>query len=348
MLNNIKILVLILLLLVVASYFVVTRNQSTEAGDDQWLVPELQQNINQISRIELKRADEVITLEQQDAGWVVAEANDFYANKENIVGLLMNLRSVVLTEKKTTNPDNFERLELADTATSVLLYQDGQALKSLLVGKDSSTGQGTFVRYADEQQAWLTSKVNPINVRIDQWLENRIVDIDAGSINAVTLKQLESGETIAIRRNDPIATGEGAFTLQNIPEGQELIENANVAGLANGLANYMIDQAERRDVEQLKHQIELTYDLINGLQYVVNVYALNDVYYATLDVQQGQAPESGLSAEAVTQMQTTNQRYAGWMFAIPSYKFNAVNKVPADYLQTITSEAEAAAESDAG
>ncbi|WP_395375343.1 DUF4340 domain-containing protein [Marinicella sp. W31] len=336
MLNNIKILLLILVLLAAATYFVVQQDQSTEAGDNEWLLPELQQNINQISRIELKRQNDVVSLEQKESGWVVAEASGFYANKENIVGLLMNLRSVVLLEKKTSNSDNFERLDLLDSAVSIKLHQGDQLLKSVLIGKDSSTGQGTFVRYADVQQAWLASKINPINVRIDQWLQNRIIDIDAENVSAVRLKQVETGELIEIQRT--LAAEAEAFRMANIPEGQELMENANVGGLANGLANYMIDQAEPRDVDNLTHTIELTYDITSGLRYLINVYALNDVYYATVDVQQGLAGTQ-LTPEAALEMQTVNQRFADWMFVIPSYKFNAVNKTPADYLQSATTEA---------
>ena len=346
MLNNIKFLLLILLLLAAVTYFVVKQDQSTEVADDQWLVPELQQNINQISRIELKRQDQVVTLEQKDSGWVVSEASGFYANKENIVGLLMNLRSVVMQEKKTSNPDNFERLELLDSAATVRLYQGEQLLKSVLIGKDSTTGQGTFVRYAEAQQAWLASKINPINVRIDQWLQNRIMDIDAGNVVEVRLKQIETGDLIEIRRSEESDADPVAFTLENIPEGQEMIENANVGGLANGLANYMIDQAEPRDVSKLTHKIQLAYDLNSGLRYLIQVYALDDVYYATVDVEQMQADQQ-LSADAVMEMQSINQRYADWMFVIPSYKFNAVNKVPADYLQS-ASNAAVSAEDDAG
>ena len=343
MLNNIKVLLLVLVLLAVASYFVLKQNQSTVGASDQWLIPELQENINQISRIELNREDDTLSLVQTDAGWVVEEANGFYANKENIVGLLMNLRSVVLQEKKTANPDNFGRLELGANATAVRLFQEGQPINAVLIGKTSNTGQGTFVRYADKQQAWLASAVNPINVTLQQWLQKKILDIDATAINAVHLQQIESGESISIRRNSDVEAAD-AFVLENIPPGQELVENANVGGLANGLANYIIDQAEPKDVSNLNHKITVIYDTVNRLQYLLNIYALNDVYYATVQVQQREGEtKADLSTPALAEMQTTNKLYGDWMFVIPSYKFNAINKVPGDYLQAQTTQPEAAA-----
>lgn len=338
MLNGVKFLLITLVVLVLVAYWVISDEKVDYDNSNHWLIPELQDNINHINRIELSQAENQISMHQSDGSWYLNQADGFYANKENIVALLMNLRSVVLHEKKTTNPDNFTQLKLSESdAIKVALFAADKPVKTVLIGKSSTNSQGTFVRYVDSNQTWLASMVAPIVLRTDQWLLNRIVDIVVEDVERVELNNHENNETIIIKQKKSDDTVE--FVMENIPENKQVIANANLKGLANGLANYVIEQAQRKNLTDLKDEIELIYDLYNGLSYQVKVYSKDDKYYATLKIK-ARDSTSSLKGGIEQSMEIFNQRYSGWMFLIPSYKFNAVNKNKADYLQDTTEDQE--------
>ena len=125
--KNNALLVGILLVLAVGSYFVLS-DKGTDNDTTRLLVPELQDQINEINGVVISKNDKQVSLSKKDGNWVVAEQQGFIADANNVANLLLELRKMTLKQKKTSNPENYHRLQLDESgvqaATNVVLKVD--------------------------------------------------------------------------------------------------------------------------------------------------------------------------------------------------------------------------------
>ena len=192
--NNV-LLVGILLVLAVSSYFVLSDN-GNDNDTTRLLVPELQDQINEINGVVISKNDKQVSLSKKDGNWVVAEQQGFIADANNVANLLLELRKMTLKQKKTSNPENYHRLQLDESgvqaATNVVLKVDDIQLVEIAIGKKSQTGRGTYVRLNSDEQTWLASGSPNIKLESKDWIVTTILDIDSSLIKSVSYKSEDS------------------------------------------------------------------------------------------------------------------------------------------------------------
>ncbi len=332
MISNLKVLLPVLLVLALASYWVVNREEAAqpESADHEWLLPALRDDINGVNRIDLLDGDATVVLLREQGQWRLDDAAGFYADREKVAALLLNLRGARYLEKKTANAENHARLGLDESAVQVRVTWPDKSPVAVLIGNRSSNGLGTFVRHSDQAQTWLVSDLNAIQVNASQWRMNKIIDVGSDLVQAVHV--LRDGETaLVFSKSDP---GQSDFVLENMPDGLQLKTGPGADQLANGLRNFIVDSAVPQAMDDLQPVVQLRYDLYSGASHLLDVYRdAEGTHFVTLATagsaqlaSQGGATDSASTAPV-------DRDYTGWMFAIPEYKFNALNKTIADFTE---------------
>ena len=212
------------------------------------LVPDLATRINDVVRIEISGPDGQTTLESHEGrGWTVAEKRGFAADQRAVVTLLRKLGELRIVEAKTALPERLARLELEDPASEsarshrvVLQEAGGQPVADLVVGKRAfgvfGPGRaGTYVRLAEESQAWLSDGDLTALSDPDEWIESDIVDLDADRVKLVSLEP-QDGVLVTTSRTTP---DDADFDLAGVPAGR------------------VADQAKLTELSQLFTQLTL-------------------------------------------------------------------------------------------
>ncbi|HHL31919.1 MAG TPA: DUF4340 domain-containing protein [Oceanospirillales bacterium] len=322
--NNFKLLIAILLVLSVVSYFVINNNSSKQTTESPMLVPELQDMINKVDGIVISKNDKSIHLEKQDDSWRIAEVENFLADTNKVATLLLDLRKLTLKQMKTSNPENYGRLQLAeagaDAATRIVLKNASSQFADISIGKQAQKTQGTYVRKNAEKQSWLAEGVVNVNLDKNYWMITDILDVDRSRIKSVTFKPVAT-EAFSISKLTPNDT---AFVLDNIPVNKRLKATADLNNYANGLQKLSIDSAtQKQQIPEEKLVLTVVYQLFSGMTYQLDLFKDGDKHQLTLHLENADD-----SAEFDKKLQN-------WLFTIPSFKFDALNKKLTDLIEDI-------------
>ena len=154
---------------------------SPPAGAGALLAPGLEAKLNDVSAVVVKGKDETVTLEKGTDAWIVREKGGYPADTGKVRKLLIGLSKATLLEQKTSNPERYGELGVADlepaapadatppadksaepatTAGSLVDVQvplEGTDHFMLLIGKTARGATGTYVRKSGDTQSWLAS-----------------------------------------------------------------------------------------------------------------------------------------------------------------------------------------------
>lgn len=308
MLNNMKTLLGLLLLLAGFVFYLVNKNASDDSEAGGFWLPELQNDfISGLTEIEISKGNEVMSLQKKDKEWFVA--GGFYADTAPMMSMLQALRSAETVEAKTSNPENFKQLSLADDDLKVTLKTGGEVLVSVHLGKKSSAPGASFARRAGEDQTWLVTAIDEVAFMSEDWALKTVMDHGAEDVARV---QIDNGTdaVVEISRN---AT-DGNWQLLNIPEGKQAKMDVPWIQLASGLSRFTIDQALPLELSEKVLKVTANYQLTDASFVEVKLYQHAADYYTTINT----------------------EKYAGWMFKVPSYKFDALNKSMLDFIEDAT------------
>ena len=161
-------------------------------------------------------------VKQQDS-WVLEEKSGYNVDFSKLSRFLVNFSELRIVEEKTSISSNHSRLGVAVNepgAAASVIISPGEY--SLLVGNEAPS-QGSFVRYADDAQVYLTNK--PVAASADwiDWVDPMVINIEPANVREVTIAT-RSAQFLLANRNE--ASGE--FELLGIPTGREL-KHATVA-----------------------------------------------------------------------------------------------------------------------
>jgi hypothetical protein len=246
----IKLAVLALVALVLA-LVVARRDAPTDSLDaGAPLIPGLEEGLNEVDSIRLTGAGDqvLVTLERGESGWRVLERGGHPADFAKVRRFLLDLARSKRIEAKTSQPANFARLGVEDVAAA-----DAKGLRvdlgglaapaSIIIGTFTGlAGEGTFVRDADGQQAWLASGSLIPDRAVANWLARELVDIPSARIREVRIAK-DGGELRAFK-SEP---GDEHYTLADIPRGRELNSPFAVDALAGVLSGLRLDDVAPAD-----------------------------------------------------------------------------------------------------
>jgi hypothetical protein len=322
------------------------------------LLPGLSHGINQVERIRLTApsGDGVITLERHADGWSVAERDGYPADAGKVRQLLIRLSEARSLEEKTADPAFYERLGVedvsSDSGSGVLVEISGGADTRLIVGKqEPRSGRGTYVRSADSAGSLLVDQELSPGTKIADWVVRDITDIPESRIVSVDVTHAD-GNVVEVRRDES-----GAFKLANLPDGREVSAANGPATLARTLSALNLDDvrklAEGEPPADAARALFVTED---GRLITASLWEETEERLLALDIARaapapqdtgaadapspetpatGEGPEAEEAAVAqVTdaELDAERERLSGWVFRIPVWKYDQINRRLEDLL----------------
>lgn len=327
--------------------WLLSEDDSASLSEGDRVLPGLSAALNDINSVTVRRAGDttVATLRRDDAGWVIADRDDYPANFARIRQNLRGLADAQIFEAKTANAEFYERLGVRDiadpeaTGTELDIQTPGYSARVIIGRTDEGGGSLAYVRRAGEAQSYLvTASLDPGTSAAD-WLDTAILDLPSTRVRSVQLSHPD-GEILAIAKPRSESTN---YTVADVPEGRSLTYDGVANAIGAALAGLKLDDVEpaagfdARDSEATVARFE-TFD---GLVVEVRTWQLEDrsvqAFKATAAKPQA-APETAdadddgtaedangpTDAEALAQVQqeadTINARLNDWIYTTPSFK----------------------------
>lgn len=324
--KNIQVLAAIVIVLILAILLMESTDDTNSASLDQALLPGFTEHANDAQRIHIVRSNtDQITLRRESDKWVISTREDYAADVGKLRQLIVALAEARIIEKKTSNPDLYQKLGVDDPE------EDGSGTKVVIEGEDFSyaviLGESVqrghrYARTLDDDASYLINTNPDVPEEVGDWLFPDIIDIDSKSIRKVTLGH-ENGETITIEKSTEELTD---FSVRDIPEGREL----SYATVGNGIAG-ALSQLELDDVRAATEGTPGTtavFDTWDGLQVTARVITENDETWVAFSAEMAPGESAAESPDDI------NDRVSGWQYRLPDQKKDLLTRRWDDILKT--------------
>ncbi len=240
--------------------------------------PNLLNQVNQIGTLVLKSDDATTSLERVGESWVIGNKDGFAAEPAQVKKLLLQLASLRTVEAKTSSPERYARLGVADigsgsggTQVSASAGSDTSAVINVIVGntREQSARPQHYLRRDGEQQSWLAEGDLEVSADPIRWLDASIVDIDSERVKEVLITAANE-PAIHITKND---TDDSFFALQNVPKGFEPKSKTIISSMGALLLDLRFnDVASRAIIEGLQPARKIELRTFNGLKISIDEF----------------------------------------------------------------------------
>ncbi len=367
--RHVIILAIVALLAVFAAFWSTSIRDNGGAADAAFLVPGLNENINNVSelRVITPGGNTSATLRKTDRGWIVAERAGYPADAGKLRKSLLELAGARLIERRTSNPELYERLGVeaiaAEGAQGVRIEIDGlEQAVAIIIGNPESGRSATNVRHADAEAAWLVTGALSIEKEPTQWLNKTLLEVPSDRIYTAHIRHPDGGE-VRVHQNEP---GGGDFVVDNMPAGRELRYSTVANGIGAAItALAMEDLIPASDFEPEGEPVHIEYQTFDGMAIAIDAFAkgLNDRYLKLglaydakvveeLAARHAPASESAASLEETDtaagaetetvwqpvdpdEIQATNNRLRGWVFKVSNFRYDQLTKTLEDLLSPV-------------
>ncbi|MBT8131905.1 MAG: DUF4340 domain-containing protein, partial [Gammaproteobacteria bacterium] len=239
------------------------------------LLPEFKAVANDVTNISITRASDSESLEIRSDGdrWVVTDRDDYPADIGVIRQLIIALAEANIVEEKTANPENYDRLGVADpgpdsTGTRVVVAGDDFSY-SVILGNEAQ-GDFRYARVTDQQTSFLIDQNPDLPTSIGGWLTDEVIDLPAAKIRSVAISHAD-GETLVIEKNEEAQTD---FAVLDIPDGRELSYATVANGIGGALTSLTLQDARAAvDAEPAASVVFETWD---GLTVTADIITEDD------------------------------------------------------------------------
>jgi hypothetical protein len=315
-----------LLLIVLAVWLSSKRHLDRDLTTGDLVLPGLEQNVNAVTRVSLRKGDATHTTLEKDGGlWKVAERG-WPADEGKLRKLLLDLGSLNIVEEKTRLPANYPALGVEDvtspkaTGTQVDVTAPARSW-ALIVGK-SSSGKSGYVRVASAVQSVLAAPLLSVDAEPKSWLESALLDINAARVHEIEEKPAQGVAFTATRaKKDEIS-----FTVSPLPKGRLLTGPAAPEGIAGGLTALTLDDVHKAPASADAQLSRTVYRTFDGLE--IELAGRRDGSHPLVLVTvRSTTPESAAEAQRLA------ARLNGWEFEIPDYKYGVIFTPLEDLLQ---------------
>lgn len=375
--RSLGILVVVAVILVAAAMWSREKPQTVQSSDDL-LLSELMANINSVSTIKFKSADNEFSIQKTENGWGVDQKNGYPVETKKVRSLLLGMARTKRLEAKTRNPDLYEKLQLQDVdkegAQSVhvsLMGDNDTALADVIFGKNQSAKADPaqreyYVRVGDDPQSWLVQSDFELVRDASQWLLQEVLALDESRIRSAEVAH-ENGTVVMVQRS---SSDDANFLLSNIPEGRKIEYEFAVNDVANSFANLNLEDVVKVDEVDFSNSRKAVMHSFDGLTVVLEAAEKGEMFYARLQAEfdselveenksdtsteneeslhsegdtiaepQAQPAATSKSADEVQQeVDMLNARWAGWAYQLPDFELNSIFKPMDELLEEIEEE----------
>lgn len=265
------------------------------------LFPGLLEKIAGAEVIEVRRGEELVTLRrgQSPDVWTIDQRDAYPADAERVREVVNALIRSTIAETKTSNPEYYARLGVADPdqsaeSSTLISLKDasGAALASVIVGKSAQgdvqdpmdfgrpARKGVYARRAGEPQALLLSDAILIPDGPSGWMKTDIFSLDQSRIIGSTLTHASAAQTLTFTRGGDEAT---SWTLAEKPADRELRSPGVLGPIATLLSYITVDDARKQGViDGLEPISTLNTSTREGLVITAKLFEKDSVNWLTL------------------------------------------------------------------
>lgn len=297
----------------------------TEIEAGERLVPWLEARLNEVAGVRVRRpgGDLVARVVRRDGQWRVANRADYPSDTETLRGTLIKLSRARRLEPKSDRPEGWARLGVAaierGVGDGVELALEGLGRDlAVLIGRPAAGDVGgTYVRIAGERRAWLVSGDLERHDRVGDWLDDRLVSIPAGRVRSVRIEAVD-GEPVVVRQAE---AGSGDFAL-NVPEGRRALSTSIAQSLARIVADLRLDDVRpAADAPELPQLATARFRTFDGLVIEIEAFARGRAPEGDRFVRLRARATAEASAAVRERAAALAERFEGWAYEIPRYKF---------------------------
>ena len=345
------------LLAIGAGVWLAARQSSTGGQDRALLYPELKQQLDAVQLVQIFKASDAPAVEivRKDKVWSVTQRAGYPADEPKLRKFLLGLAAAEVVEEKTSNPAHYQSLGVEDVkqpdATGVRVELSGApGAINLIVGKSGTGGGSRYVRRAGEDQSWLIDASLDTSASPHEWLRKDILDVAADRVQSVS---------ITIDKQKPYTASKASradanFDVTDVPRRRKLSSPSAANSFATALTGLTLADVQPASAfEGAAPNSHATFTTFDGLVVRLDGWSRDDKRYiavkTSFDPQlaerfktpaaaAAEKPEDAKAAETKPaaaqhetpnieeQAKTTTGRVAGWVYEIPSYKYEQIFK----------------------
>ena len=195
------------------------------------LLPDLSARADAVARIEIEGQDGTLALALDGETWGLlmgeswgsAEGGGYPVQAEKVRTLLAAFARSERLEPKTSNPDRYGELGLADVQAEGssssrlrMLDAEGRPLADVIVGKRRPTGDTSYyARIPGEPRTWLASGELRLSKTRRDWLDTSVAKVERKRVVALELTHPD-GEVVLLER---LEEADDNLSITNPPEG---------------------------------------------------------------------------------------------------------------------------------
>ncbi len=351
----------------IALFLDTSSQPGTSVADGSLLYPGLKSALNDVDRIELTppEAADPIVLDRTESGWVVAPKAGYAADPGRMRQLLLRLAEAHIVEVKTSNPDLYPRLSVADPGSpegaGTLLVVGTSPRVSLIVGAGGAAGgAGTYIRRQGEEQSYLIDTDLDVTGTASDWLDRDLFDVDGSALAKITITHSDGDAVELIRIGDRLVVA-------GVPEGRELSNSGVAQPIARALAGLRFDDVvPAGDFDGGDPEATADFHVDDGRRITVQAWRRDDSRWVAFDVALDPAwspadepadatgstdtdmaggpdaaaagPSEDIAPPRADQESVAREDadLAGWVFRIPVYKYDQMVRRMDDLLKPKT------------
>ena len=175
-----------------------------------------------------------------DASWRVLSYFDMPADIEKVARLVQDLNEAKVDRFVTSSPDRLSHLEFKDSSVA-LKDSAGKEIWSLELGKTSEMGNGRFIRFGTEPEAFFSGMHVWLDTDAKGWANAQLVAVKPEEIARVEIP-FDAGATVVATR----AKKDAPWTA-GAPKGQRLIADKVSSVLTSLTTLRFSDTADPKD-----------------------------------------------------------------------------------------------------
>jgi hypothetical protein len=192
------------LLAIAGAMYLSTQRNLPRDSQGMALLPALAGELDTVTSLSVLKGSSTptVTIQKQGDQWTVAQRGNYPADVAKVHKLLLALSEAKIREEKTSDPASYAVIGVEDpskpgaTGSEIeLTAKDGK--HGVIVGK--YTGQGSFVRRADEKLSYSVEPGISFEAEPRFWLDTRLLDIPADKIQSMEFKPA-TGMAYSVRR----------------------------------------------------------------------------------------------------------------------------------------------------
>ncbi len=271
----------------------------------------------EVEAVEVQRPGQpLVRLQRTEQGWVLP------ANQGLVDGVLKALGEARKVEPRTSNPELYGRLGLAEQGEA---SQQGVRLKlergslpalQLLIGNPGQQ-DGQLVRGAGEAQSWLVSQRIELPPTELEWLDRRVTAVPFSAVRALRVEHA-GGERLELFRDK---AEQSNLQVRDLPKGSKLAFDGAVDGMARVFADLQFADAAPLDQLTFGGKPSLTFSLetFAGKKLEGRFYLKADQHWLLLD-KDSDLPAAELPGRS------------DWAYRIEPYQYQGLAKKLTDVL----------------